>query len=842
MQATHALIFRAREGEFSVPPDLSGLRLSWAGNIAAELQRHGLSINSTATQGVLARGLLLITSHGSTSLVVIGSLREISVIFFLMALGTLPDYQYSSLVPGSRTFRAIRLLGRLRSWPAFLDRGTLRIEIEEVQVDSGAPYECLSYTWGVADGQVPDRRVVVDTAHGPRQLFIHRPLEAALFQLMSSKNVASLLFVDQISLDQSNDAEKADQVPLMKDIYAHSTRTLVWLGPGTRESDAWFDFVREIHAEGILSRLMGPNRGHFMQVFDAVMDSSIPTAGVIREDVDDLRSLMDRYSRSFPLKALAEVFKRSWFTRLWVIQEICLPPNITMICGTRTLCFDCFRSGNLFFSIYSSYLPNQLHVKVSKAGVVLHWDVLSLSQRFLRIYQERRAIHVSGVRQNALDTVLRYSVVDGAPNVGASKPEDRIYGMMGLMDLNDDLHKIKVRYNDVAGVYTEFAGMQARKDLDILCYSQFPKQNDVPSWVPDWHMQLSMPLGYTKLDERRYAAGTHLSRPPQVDVELGTKTLMVRGIMVDRIIKVSKTELAQDPEPTATDRIDDRSAQLFFGEMDEFLRAANEIPESRFRRYNVDDARRADADIRLADRGLSERYLRDLGMAEADIRTGLRAAKLQTARLGQRLLDVDEKVRSYHMSRIFKTVGIFPWYWEPRGDTDICQAMAVNPVRTSLNWVKGAALFVVDVAGLCLASWVTVGFSHWLRLKKLYYPNAILFSRSESSLRKHGLDASVEHSKAVSTLNDFMLKNKEQRLYVTEHGHVGLGPRTMQPHDVLVVLPGSTVPHVLRRMDWSEEGEQGWCYLGEAYCDGIMDGELLQDGGEAAEARTFRIR
>jgi hypothetical protein len=104
------------------------------------------------------------------------------------------------------------------------------------------------------------------------------------------------------------------------------------------------------------------------------------------------------------------------------------------------------------------------------------------------------------------------------------------------------------------------------------------------------------------------------------------------------------------------------------------------------------------------------------------------------------------------------------------------------------------------------------------------------------------LDAAVEHSEALSALNDFMLKNREQRLYVTEHGHIGLGPRTMQPDDVVVLFPGSTVPHVLRRTGERDDEEDGmWSYLGEAYCDGIMDGELLKDG-DAAEARTFRIR
>lgn len=58
----------------------------------------------------------------------------------------------------------------------------------------------------------------------------------------------------------------------------------------------------------------------------------------------------------------------------------------------------------------------------------------------------------------------------------------------------------------------------------------------------------------------------------------------------------------------------------------------------------------------------------------------------------------------------------------------------------------------------------------------------------------------------------------------------------------MVFFLGSIVLYVLRRMGECDDEEDGmWLYLGEVYCDGIMDGELLKDG-DVVEVRIFRIR
>jgi hypothetical protein len=63
-------------------------------------------------------------------------------------------------------------------------------------------------------------------------------------------------------------------------------------------------------------------------------------------------------------------------------------------------------------------------------------------------------------------------------------------------------------------------------------------------------------------------------------------------------------------------------------------------------------------------------------------------------------------------------------------------------------------------------------------------------------------------------------KARGRRPFVTKKGHLGLGLDHVEPGDAVAVLIGCQVPFVLRK---SVGGR--YKIVGEAYVDGIMDGE-----------------
>lgn len=66
-----------------------------------------------------------------------------------------------------------------------------------------------------------------------------------------------------------------------------------------------------------------------------------------------------------------------------------------------------------------------------------------------------------------------------------------------------------------------------------------------------------------------------------------------------------------------------------------------------------------------------------------------------------------------------------------------------------------------------------------------------------------------------------------QRFFVTDSGHIGLGPRALEEGDVVAVLGGGKCPFVLRPA--AERGCGFYTMVGPAYVDGIMDGEAVQE-------------
>ncbi|KAG7284758.1 hypothetical protein NEMBOFW57_009369 [Staphylotrichum longicolle] len=90
-----------------------------------------------------------------------------------------------------------------------------------------------------------------------------------------------------------------------------------------------------------------------------------------------------------------------------------------------------------------------------------------------------------------------------------------------------------------------------------------------------------------------------------------------------------------------------------------------------------------------------------------------------------------------------------------------------------------------------------------------------------------GAAAPPPDNKEASMYRLSLSKMSGMRPFITSCGYVGVGPPAMCPGDVVVVLFGARVCSVLRpRGMWGYMGKQ-YLYVGEAYCDGVMDGELV---------------
>lgn len=147
-------------------------------------------------------------------------------------------YTYKTL-PNAGTYIRILTLD--------LDRNELISSLEVYPIAHAPAYDALSYAWG---NETPTASLFCDgttisvTPHllaGIEQIRheAQRLLRKAKghFRSLSLGGRKMRVWIDAICIDQVDSAEKAEQIPLMSQLYSKAERTLVWLGAAADGSE-----------------------------------------------------------------------------------------------------------------------------------------------------------------------------------------------------------------------------------------------------------------------------------------------------------------------------------------------------------------------------------------------------------------------------------------------------------------------------------------------------------------------------------------------------------------------------------------------------------------------------
>jgi len=85
--------------------------------------------------------------------------------------------------------------------------------------------------------------------------------------------------------------------------------------------------------------------------------------------------------------------------------------------------------------------------------------------------------------------------------------------------------------------------------------------------------------------------------------------------------------------------------------------------------------------------------------------------------------------------------------------------------------------------------------------------------------------AGTPYSKAESQFSLRLQEMRHKRPFVTQKGYLGMAPIAAKPKDVVAVLYGGVAPFILR----PQGGGHRYKLLGEAYCDMVMDGQVVEE-------------
>lgn len=125
------------------------------------------------------------------------------------------QYEYTDIISPT----TVRLLTLLPGVQGEALEGSLTF----ADLDDSPDYEAVSYVWG---DPTPVEPIILD---GKRQFLLTSNLSKALRRLRHAEN-STVLWADQICVDQSNNEERGAQVKLMNRLYRSASRILVWLG------------------------------------------------------------------------------------------------------------------------------------------------------------------------------------------------------------------------------------------------------------------------------------------------------------------------------------------------------------------------------------------------------------------------------------------------------------------------------------------------------------------------------------------------------------------------------------------------------------------------------------
>ncbi|USP72811.1 hypothetical protein yc1106_00085 [Curvularia clavata] len=459
-------------------------------------------------------------------------------------------FQHQPLDRARREIRLLKLLPR-NQWPnEFLPT----CSIFHASIDQCPSYLALSYVWGDQRGR---REILVNG----RTLKVTKNLFDALIGLVGSETM--VIWIDAICINQSDNEEKGWQVALMGDIYRNTSKVLAWLGPSADNSDKVLDHLNVL---GSIAESFGLSARtnqcilvwkELLKTWPNERDLSEFASG-LNMSLMRLRGLEILFHCIAPLKPhnylielddLKKLFRRPWWERIWVIQEITLPEQAQFVCGTKRISRCRLRAAfNAYYALGDALSSDLL---VSRSFSTYSWkiaDTIRTNGQLMLSMSELYYQKDLGLGQILRATSYSSPADELAGNQQSFISTDPLDKIFAVLDLINDKEELKAR-----GVFPDYTKQKEEiytrvmaallKQGHVSLLSQacgVEKQDGLSSWVPDWSKPSLATIqelrkNYSDLAPPFMACGSK----QRCDVRFAheKKRLLVMGIICDEVLR-----------------------------------------------------------------------------------------------------------------------------------------------------------------------------------------------------------------------------------------------------------------------------------------------------------------
>jgi hypothetical protein len=364
-------------------------------------------------------------------------------------------------IPGGSDRPYIRLL-HLR--PCHDTKHDIETDLEVVALEKEPQYEALSYAWG-------DPKKTVAIKCGGATFKATKNLFSALKHLRYPERTRTL-WVDAICINQDDGVEKSHQVRIMGSIYRSAERVLIWLGPAADGNGLAFKYIDRVFGQlrrcsPSVLHLYAEHYDNLAVDFNSICRRFAEEAAIVGQDSSDPRARLFEMTLDTEEEqdAFSALMRRPWWTRVWIIQELCLASHAMVICGNSSASWEAFTFGLAHcLDDEDSFVPLQKFAT------------------YHSLARTRLNLPNSSSRPDLLVLLSAFRWFR------ATDPRDKVYSLLGMAKESDILPDYKETVESCYKRIAHFIILHS-ETLDILDLVVPPssfKRHDMPSWVPDW--------------------------------------------------------------------------------------------------------------------------------------------------------------------------------------------------------------------------------------------------------------------------------------------------------------------------------------------------------------------
>ena len=409
-------------------------------------------------------------------------------------------YQYVPLI-SSREIRLLKVfcIGSPKQFTC---------ELVSVSLDNlPMQYLAISYTWG-------EPAVYSEVLLGDNRFLGITKAVSIILDTMFDQGESMHIWIDSLCINQSDKREKSRQVRLMAEIYAKALQVVICLGEASPESDLAMDFVDPLRHAILAARRDKAPFSPELLFKKGGFDLSSPS-----------------------WVALGKLFRRPWFGRIWVVQEVVVASDPVFICGNRAL-----RWGTLVYVATRLFQHAIAHLLGHNPDDPL--TALSAPEGVNRLpaVAEARAMKQEHESESFQDTLI------GMYSYHATDPRDKIYALLGIATDTEDVMLNPDYEASVEEVYARTARYLLQRDASIVILHKagtgYPRKRErLPSWVPQWEWNSveedCLCFGGMHKWSKYKAAGDSI---PKVR-SLGPNILAFHGVVVDEVRDISSVQI-----------------------------------------------------------------------------------------------------------------------------------------------------------------------------------------------------------------------------------------------------------------------------------------------------------